>query len=165
MIMQVPSIRSKEIFMTDISESLSLRGDVFIIKTDAFGNTEEWHHKNTVVSVGKTRIAARLTSNSTNVMTHMAIGVGTTAAAAGDTTLGSESARVALSVSGGTPSSNTITYTGVFPAGTPGTTVAVTEAGVFDASSGGTLLCRTTFPAINKTTADQITVTWVVSII
>jgi hypothetical protein len=114
MITQAPSLRSKEIFMADLSESLSVKGDVFIIKTDALGNTENFHYKNTVVSVGKTRIAARLTSNSTNVMTHMSVGVGTSPAAAGDIALGSESARVALSVTGGTPSSNTITYTGVF---------------------------------------------------
>lgn len=152
--------------MTDFSESLSLKGDVFIIKTDALGNEEKFNYKNTVVSVGKTRIADRLTSNTSKVMSHMAIGTGTTAAAAGDTGLGIHAANVALSVTGGTPSSNTITFTGVFPAGTPAGTVAVTEAGVFDGNVGATtMLCRTTFPAINKTSADQITVTWVVSII
>ena len=43
-------------------------------------------------------------------------------------------------------------------------TGAVTEAGIFNAGSGGTMLCRTTFPAVNKASGDSIAITWVVTV-
>lgn len=146
----------------DTSDTLKLVGDLVIVKTDQFGNTERFERKNLVVSAGKTNIAARMAGNTVAVMSHMAVGTGNTAAVVGDTTLGSELARVALSVTGGTPSSNTVTYSATFPAGTG--TGALQEAGVFNNSSGGTMMCRTVFPVINKQAADSISVSWVVSI-
>ena len=59
-------------------------------------------------------------------------------------------------------STNTITYTATFPAGTG--TGAITEAAVLNASSSGTMLCRTTFPVVNKAAGDTIAVTWVVTV-
>jgi hypothetical protein len=50
----------------------------------------------------------------------------------------------------------------MFPAGTA--TGAITEAGIFNAATGGTMLCRTTFPVINKGSADSLAVTWVVTV-
>ena len=64
--------------------------------------------------------------------------------AAGDTTLGSESARVALTST--TASDNDVTYVATFSAGTPSSAAAITEAAIFNASSGGTMLCRTSLP-------------------
>lgn len=148
--------------MNHFSNALSVTGDLIVIKTDEYGNTEEKYFKNLIVSVGKTHIASRMTANTANVMSHMAIGTGNTAAVVGDTTLGTELARVALTVTGGTPSSNTVTYSATFPAGTG--TGALTEAGVFNAASSGDMMCRTVFPVINKQAADIVTVTWVVSI-
>lgn len=148
--------------MYNLDDALSVRGDLLVIKTDEHGNVEEKHFKNLVVTVGKTYIANRMSANTVNVMSHMAVGSGNTAAVVSDTTLETELARVALSVSGGTPSSNTVTYSGTFPAGTG--TGALAEAGVFNDSSTGTMLCRTVFPVINKQAADTVTITWVVSI-
>ncbi|MFC1999895.1 hypothetical protein ACFLXE_03955 [Chloroflexota bacterium] len=48
----------------------------------------------------------------------------------------------------------------VFP---PGTAVgAITESGVFNANiaTGGTLLCRQTFPVVNKGVGDTLEITW-----
>ncbi len=148
--------------MQDICDSLSVKGDVVIIKTDEVGQTEKLEVKNLVVAAGKSFITNRMSANTVNVMSHMAVGTGSTAAGSSDTTLGTESARVALSVAGGTPSSNTITYTATFPAGTG--TGALTEAGIFNAASTGTMLCRTVFPVVNKAAGDSIAITWVISI-
>jgi hypothetical protein len=90
----------------------------------------------------------------------MGIGTGTATPAAGDTTLGTEAGRVTLA--SGTASTNTVTYTATFPAGTG--TGAITEAGVFNANSAGTMLCRTTFPVVNKAAGDSIAITWVVTV-
>ena len=117
---------------------------------------------NLVVTAGKEHVVSRLNDASDSVMTHMAVGTGSTAAAAGDTTLGTESARVALTSS--TVSGATITYVATFPAGTPSTLTALNEAGIFNASSGGTMFCRTVFAGVvNKDTADAMAITWAIT--
>ena len=85
---------------------------------------------------------------------------GTAAAAAGNTALGSESARTALTSS--TVTDNEIVYVDTFAAGTG--TGAITEAGIFNASSGGTMLCRTVFDVVNKGASDAMTITWTVTV-
>ena len=116
---------------------------------------------NTIVTAGKNDIAS-LISGAGSVMTHMAVGTGTNAVAAGDTTLQTETDRNALSVSGGAPSTNTVVFIGVWAAGDG--TAAITEAGLFSASSGGTMLARTVFSAVNKGASDVLTITWTVTI-
>lgn len=117
---------------------------------------------NLVVSAGKDFVASRMEGTTDAVMSHMAIGTGNTAAAAGDTALGSESARVALTST--SVSSNVITYAATFGAGTPSSAAAITEAGLFNASTGGTLLCRTVFDVVNKGAADSMTISWAVTV-
>ena len=114
---------------------------------------------NLVVTAGKNYVADRIKNNST-VMSHMAIGTGSTAAAAGDTALGSQTARTALTST--TVTNNEIVYVDTFPAGTG--TGAITEAGIFNASSGGTMLCRTVFSVVNKGANDAMTITWTVTV-
>ena len=115
---------------------------------------------NLVVTAGKVFVASRMKDATATAMSHMAVGTNSTAAAAGDTALGSESARVALTST--TASSNTIIYVATFPAGTG--TAALTEAGILNASSGGTMLCRTVFTAVNKGAADAMTITWTITV-
>ena len=123
---------------------------------------------NLVTTAGKGLIASRLASASDGVVTHMAIGTGTTAAAAGDTALVTEVTRQAVDTSGGTVSTNTITYTRTFAADDPDitapATTAVTAAGLFTASSSGTMLARTVFAVVNKGEADSMTISWVITI-
>ena len=114
---------------------------------------------NLVVTAGKNYVADRMKNNS-STMSHMAIGSGTTAAAAGNTALGTELGRVALTST--TVSNAVVTYVASFAAGTG--TGAVTEAGIFTASSGGTMLCRTVFSVVNKGSADSMTITWTVTV-
>ncbi len=132
-----------------------------VVVTGADGKVkEEYDFKNLVVTVGKNFVASRMVGTASNVMSHMAVGSGTTAAAAGDTTLGSELGRVALAAS--TATTNVVTYTATFPAGTG--TGAVTEAGIFNAASAGTMLCRTVFSVVNKGVDDALSVTWTITI-
>jgi hypothetical protein len=121
---------------------------------------EERNIKNLVVTAGKTFIASRIAGTASAVMSHLAIGTGSTAAAIGDTTLGAEAGRVALTST--TPSSNTVVFVATVGAGTG--TGAIVEAGLFNASSAGTLLCRTVFSVINKGASDSITATWTLTI-
>ena len=146
-----------------VTEELKATGLVKIVHTNAAGElVKEFNVPNLVVTAGKNHIAAKIaaTTNTPAAMTHMAIGTGTSTPGASDTTLGTQTGRVSLS--GSTVSTNTITYTATFPAGTGDG--AITEAGVFNASSGGTMLCRTTFPVVNKASGDTIAITWVVTV-
>jgi len=114
---------------------------------------------NLVVTTGKSYVADRMKNNST-IMSHMAVGTSTSSAAANNTTLVTEIARVGLtstSVSGAV-----VTYVASFGAGTG--TGAITEAGILNASSSGTLLCRTVFSVVNKGASDAMTITWTVSV-
>ncbi len=114
---------------------------------------------NLVVTAGKGYVASRMKDATATAMSHMAIGTGTTAAAASQTALVSESARVALTST--TVSGADVTYVASFPAGTG--TAAITEAAILNASSGGTMLCRTVFAVVNKSSSDSMTITWVVT--
>lgn len=115
---------------------------------------------NLVVSAGKDYVASRMKDTTKAAMSHLAVGTGSTNPAAGDTALGSELARQALTST--TVSGNEITYIATFAPGTG--TGALTEAGLFNASSGGDMLCRTTFAVVNKAAADSMTITWVVTV-
>lgn len=142
------------------NEILKLKGELHVVLNKADGSTEQFDHLNLVVATGLNFIVSRMKDTTDDVMSHMAIGAGTTSAAANDTGLGSELGRVALTST--TVTANTITYVATFPAGTG--TGAVTEAGIFNAATSGTLLCRTVFPVVNKQSGDSMTITWTVTV-
>jgi hypothetical protein len=147
--------------MINLNDTFTPTGELEIVLRDSHGNIKETiKAKNLVVSAGKTYLASRAVGTSSNIMSHMAIGTSTSTPQAADTSLGTEAGRVTLASSSN--SSNAITYTATFPAGTG--TGAITEAAVLNASSSGTMLCRTTFPVVNKAAGDSIAVTWVVTI-
>lgn len=131
-----------------------------VVRDDAGKIKQEFTVPNLVVDTGLDFIASRMKDATDAAMSHMAIGTGSTAAAAGDTTLGTELARQALTSS--TVTDNSIAYVATFAAGTG--TGALTEAGLFNDPTTGTMLCRTVFAVINKGAADSMTVTWTVTI-
>lgn len=135
------------------SVNVVVRGDDGVIK-------QEFTVPNLVVDTGLDYIASRMEGTSDAVMSHMAVGTGTTSAASGDTALETEAARVALTST--TVTDNAVAYVATFAAGTG--TGALTEAAILNASSGGTMLCRTVFSVINKGASDSMTVTWTVTI-
>jgi hypothetical protein len=116
---------------------------------------------NLVTTVGKNAVASRLASSpGTAVPTHMAIGTGTNAAAAGDTTLQTELDRNALTSN--TATGAVLTMVGDWAAGDG--TGAITEAGVLSAASGGTLFVRAVFSAINKGASDTLSISWTLTV-
>ena len=144
------------------NEKIVATGELKIVVTAPDGTVKhEQEVKNLVVTTGLGYIASRMEGTSANVMSHMAIGTGSTAAAAGNTTLGTESARVALTST--TVTAAAVAYVATFPAGTPASLTAITEAGLFNASSAGTMLCRTVFSVVNKDAGDTMSITWTVT--
>ena len=144
-----------------IQDSIKMTGELRITVTNPEGNvTQETVVPNLVVTSGKDFIAERMKDATTTAMSHMAIGTGTTAAAAGDTALGTEAGRVTLTST--TVTANAVAYVATFGAGTG--TGAITEAGLFNASSSGDMLCRTVFSVINKGAADTLGITWTVTV-
>ena len=144
-----------------IQDSIKMTGELRITVTNPEGTiTQETVVPNLVVTSGKDFIAERMKDATTSVMSHMAIGTGSTAAAAGDTALGTEAGRVSLTST--TVTANAVAYVATFGAGTG--TGAITEAGLFNASSSGDMLCRTVFSVINKGAADTLGITWTVTV-
>jgi hypothetical protein len=144
-----------------VEDTIKATGEVQIKLYNPDGSVKsEQTIPNLVVTLGKNFIASRMVGTSPAVMSHMAVGAGTTAANAADTALGSQLGIVTLS--SGTATGAVATYVASFPAGTG--TGAVTEAGVFNASTSGTLLCRTVFSVVNKGSLDAMTITWAITI-
>ena len=138
-----------------ITDDLKLPGALTIALNDVIVQETE----NLVVTAGKNWVADRM-NNANTVMTHMAVGTGTNAAAAGDTTLQTENDRNALTST--TVTNNAIAYVATWAAGDA--TAALTEAGILDAASGGDLLARTVFSVVNKGAADSMTITWTITV-
>ena len=139
-----------------INDNFKLKGKLSIAINDEVVKEVD----NLVVTDGKEFVASRMKDATATAMSHMAIGTGSTAAAAGDSALGTQAARVALTST--TVSSNEVAYVATFGAGTG--TGAITEAGLFNASTGGTMLCRTVFSVVNKGSSDSMTITWTVTV-
>ena len=144
------------------NETLKLSGQLAIVLRDKDGNVkEERTEKNLVVTTGLNYIASRMKDATATAMTHMALGSGTTSAAAGQTDLVTLlGAREALDST--TVTANAVAYVSSFEAGDA--TGAVTEAGIFNASSSGTMLCRVVFSVVNKAADDTMTVTWTITL-
>jgi hypothetical protein len=144
------------------NEKIVATGELKIVVTAPDGTVkQEETVKNLVVTTGLGFIASRMAGTSANVMSHMAIGTGTSSALAANTTLGAEAARVALAST--TVTGAAVAYVASFPAGTPASLTAITEAGIFNASSSGTMLCRTVFSVVNKDVNDTMSITWTVT--
>lgn len=119
---------------------------------------------NLVTNVGHAAANGRMSNQGGyNPFVYLAIGTGTTAAAATDTTLQTEittnggarasatASQVTTTVTNDTTQLvHTWTFTGSF---------AVTEEGILDAASVGNLLARQVFAAINVVSGDSLTVT------
>ena len=115
---------------------------------------------NLVVDDGKEFVASRMKDTTKAAMTHMAVGTGSSAAAAGNSALGTENDRNALTST--TVSTNTVQYVGTWAAGDA--TTGITEAGLFNASSSGDMLARTVFSTVNKGASDSLTITWTITV-
>jgi hypothetical protein len=148
-----------------INEKLKMTGDVSLVLRGADGQVKETREiKNLVVNTGLAYVISRMVGTAKAVMSHMALGSGTTAAAAAQTDLvsilGSREALDSTTIAGS--NSEQVVYVSSFEAGDA--TGAVTEAGIFNASTAGDMLCRTVFAVVNKGANDSLTVTWTITL-
>ena len=151
-------------------EITKFEGLVELVLTNAQGEViDKRLEKNIITATGLAHMANRISGvTAPAAMGWMAVGTGAVAAAVGDTLLGAEVARVALSPAVSlvttTQSNDTIQYQATFAAGTG--TGALTEAGVFGVvtANTGPMLNRLVFSVINKAATDALSITWKVKI-
>lgn len=145
-----------------IQEQMSVKGRLSVVLFDADGKVKQSQDiPNLVVNTGLAFIASRMKDTTDAAMSHMAVGSGTTAAAAGNTALETQiGSRVSLTST--TVTANATAYVATFAAGTG--TGAITEAGIFNASTSGTMLCRTVFSVVNKGADDTLQITWTITL-
>ncbi len=148
-----------------LDSPLEIRGHLLIELYGEDGNLKDVRETdNLVVTAGKNHIADQLKSSPAQAaMGWMAVGTGSTAPAAGDTLLGAEIDRNALTSR--TAATNVVTYVGDWAAG-DATNSAIAEAGIFNVVTANTItmLARATFTAINKGASDTLKITWTVTI-
>ena len=144
--------------MSNVNEQLEMKGH---LKIELNGEVVR-DIDNLVVTAGKGFVASRMIGTSAGVMTHMAVGTGTTDPAAGDTALETQVGSRKAFTTSASVSGAVVTYVCASSAGEG--TGALTEAGIFNASSSGTMLCRTEFSVVNKGASDSMTITWTVTV-
>lgn len=152
----------------DLSEAIKIKGRIRIAVWNLDGSlAQEQIIENTVCTVGKAAIANQLTAGSPSPtplrVNYVALGTGTNAPAAGDTTLQTETYRKVTASANNV--SNVASITGFYTAAeTSGT---FREAGLFIAGTAsantGTLLSRVSVN-IAKTTAQTMTISWSITI-
>jgi hypothetical protein len=143
------------------NSNIKATGRLNVVLKDESGAVKDSREiNNLVVNAGLGYIASRMKDVTEDAMSHMAIGSGTSAAAAGDTTLGTQLAREALSST--TVAGGVVTYASSYASGTG--TGAVTEAGIFNDATTGTMLCRTVFDVVNKGANDTLAITWTITL-
>lgn len=147
------------------NENLKMLGQVDLVLKDKDGNVKDSREiKNLVVNTGLAFIISRMAGTTKAVMSHMALGSSTTAAAAAQTDLvsilGAREVIDSTTISG--TNNEKIVYVSSFEAGDA--TGAVTEAGIFNAATAGDMLCRTVFPVVNKQADDTLSITWTLTL-
>lgn len=110
---------------------------------------------NLIMTTGREAAIDRLQAATPAVHDYQAIGTGTNAAAAGDTALQTEVARVQGALS--QPTSTTDRLVTTFGAGVG--TGAITETGRLNAAAAGNLFARQVFAVINKAAGDSLATT------
>lgn len=131
--------------------------------------TGRWDNSKTLANLiptaGKAGVASRINGDGSEAaFTYLAVGIGTTAAAAGDTALESEITDSGLERAAATCSRVTTDVTNdtaqLVKSWSVTGTKAVTEAGALNAAAEGTLLGRQVFSAINVVSGDTLQVTY-----
>lgn len=151
--------------MLEAAEGTGPRGEVLVEVFRKGDLVATRRIRNIVTNLGLAWMSGALSGDtgSPNTMKYIAVGTGTTAAAATDTALVAEVESRAT----GTLSRVTVTTTNdtcqVVGTITMTGNRALTECGLFSAGTGGTMMARTVFSVINLTTDDTIQITWKVT--
>lgn len=157
----------KKVKKTELNDVMLLRGCIEMQLQDIHGRpVGNRVSLNTVVTAGRRWVLSRLksTSPATEQISHIAVGTGTTAPATGNTALGSETTRIAISAFTTTGlDSNPPSWRAECQFATNEGNTTLGEAGLFNSSSSGTMLSRVTFTTINKTTSNTLAVSYTIS--
>ena len=150
------AVRSKLVIRPQLTDSLYFRGHGLMRLMRNGELIDVGIGRNLIVTTGRGLVIDRLQAASPAVPDFEAIGTGTTAAAAGDTTLQTEiGTRVQGTLS--QPAQTTDRLVSNFAAGNG--TGAITEAGRLNAASAGVLVSRIVFAVINKGASDALETT------
>ena len=135
---------------------MNIKGAITLLLAKASGEVEVVHKENIIVNGGFDFVADAIgnASSRPGVMGWIALGTGTTAAAATQIALVTEIKRNAATYAH-TTGTKVFTFTSSYPAGDA--TGAITEAGVFNAASAGSMFDRVVFPVVNKGADDSLT--------
>lgn len=152
--------------MSDVKDSIKVKGSVEIILKDKDGNTKDTRSfDNLVVTTGLEHIADQLLGTPTqNKISQIGVGTDGTAAAVGQTALLGEV--LIQSVDNGYPilgaANNQVKYVSTFAAGSATATLA--EAGLFTSDLSEVMVARQVFASIVKGANDILEITWTLSI-
>lgn len=150
-----------------MEDVIKITGSVHVVLTAPDGTVKQEHTEhNLVTTVGKYYLTAWLAAASQpgEFMSYIALGIGTTPPALGNTTLQSELVGGSNTRALGTlvNISNTWNNTATFAPGN--CTGSITEAGLFSTLTAGTLFARQTFAPYNKESGDTMTVSWTLTV-
>lgn len=152
----------------EASDVIVLRGSLRHLLTDLSGKyIKEWVQENLVVTVGRSWVLGQLIS--TNQITSqnigwIAVGSGVVAPTTGDSALGNEVKRNAVSsfaTSGLTNNPPSWQAQVVFATSDANTTLG--EVGLFNSNSGGTMIARQTIATFVKATSNTYSISWTIS--
>jgi len=149
-------------------EKFIITGNVKITHKDKDGNIlsiDEGH--NLVVNKGLEMVSKLLNGGSVLPFTFLQIGIGTTGAAAANTTLGTPiTTPYNMAIKAGTCEYLASYIAKIYTTFTNNgdSSIAVTEAGIFDAITPGNMLCRKVFAAKNVVAAEAILVEWKITV-
>jgi hypothetical protein len=153
----------------NLEDFKGLTGLITMIVRDKDGNIKETRKiKNLITNAGKAGAASRLNGAGSEVaFTYLAVGIGTNAAAVGDTTLQTEITDSGLARAAATCTRVTTSVTNdtaqLDKTWSVSGTKAVTECGIFNDAAAGTLLGRQVFTAVNVVSGDSLQVIYKVA--
>lgn len=121
---------------------------------------------NTVVTAGRAWVLKQLesTDNTTQVISNMAIGSGTIAPVTGNTALGNEVTRLAVSsFDTSQTTANPPSWTAQCTYATNMANTTLGEVGLFNSNAAGTMLARATFASFVKATSNTLGISYTIS--
>jgi hypothetical protein len=135
---------------------VNVTADTWDVATGQHLGRQQVH--NLVVGSGLNLIRDLMYGDAVAGPSHFAVGTSSTAVTPGDTTLGAEVAREALTTRAKGAGKLTVKY---YLGSTTANGSTLTEAGLFNAAAAGTMYCRVVLgEPIPKTTAIAVTFTW-----
>lgn len=152
----------------EATEVIRLRGAFQIALCDLEGNVlQKQVFDNLAVTVGRAWVLKQIQSVNhvtAQNLSHIAVGSGLVAPATGNTGLGNEVTRVAISsiaTAGLTDNPPSFENQAVIASNEANTTLG--EIGIFNSNSGGTMLARATFASFVKATSNVLNISYTIS--